>query len=92
MIEHELKCHPKYFQRLATGQKNFEIRENDRNYQVGDRLIIKEYDPQIGWPDHGAYDVLVFDVTYIETYALVQGFVALGLRQVEQTNAKEDLR
>ena len=42
---HELKILPQYYQAVVKGIKTFEIRNNDRNYQVGDRLILKEYDP-----------------------------------------------
>lgn len=42
---HELKVWPVYFRRLADGLKTFEIRKNDRGYQAGDTLILREYDP-----------------------------------------------
>lgn len=45
MKSHIIKCWPKYFKPLDTRQKTFEIRKNDRDYQVGDTLIIKEWDP-----------------------------------------------
>lgn len=44
-MEHELKIYPWFFCALVTGKKRFELRENDRNYQVGDTLILREYDP-----------------------------------------------
>jgi hypothetical protein len=43
MATHELKCKPEYFGPLLTGEKTSEVRENDRDYQVGDRLIIQEF-------------------------------------------------
>jgi hypothetical protein len=42
---HELKTHPQYFARLADGSKTFEIRKNDRGYQAGDVLVLREYNP-----------------------------------------------
>lgn len=42
---HELKILPEYYHAVVKGIKTFEIRNNDRNYQVGDRLILKEYNP-----------------------------------------------
>ena len=42
-MTHELKIHPDYFDVVASNVKTFEIRENDRNYQVGDWLILKEW-------------------------------------------------
>ena len=41
---HELKTYPKYFQETIEGNKLFEIRKNDRNFQVGDVLLLKEWD------------------------------------------------
>lgn len=43
---HELKTHPVFFDPVFLGQKNFEVRVNDRGYRSGDILILKEYDPE----------------------------------------------
>lgn len=45
VMEHKLKCHPKFFLPLKTGDKTLEIRKNDRNFKVGDILILEEWDP-----------------------------------------------
>jgi uncharacterized protein DUF3850 len=42
-MQHEIKCKPVYFDTLLNGTKTAEIRENDRNYQVGDTLLIKDF-------------------------------------------------
>jgi histidinol phosphatase-like PHP family hydrolase len=44
-MTHELKIYPWYYCAMATQKKKFELRENDRNYQVGDILVLKEFDP-----------------------------------------------
>jgi hypothetical protein len=46
MARHTIKCKPEFFQPLLEGLKNNEVRENDRDYQVGDILTIKEFDPR----------------------------------------------
>ena len=43
---HELKTHPIYFKHILDGTKNFEVRFNDRDFQVGDRLDLIEYNPE----------------------------------------------
>lgn len=38
MTEHELKCWPVYFDAIRRGEKNFEVRRDDRGFQKGDVL------------------------------------------------------
>jgi ASC-1-like (ASCH) protein len=47
MKEHYLKTWPEYLERVWSGQKTFELRKNDRDFQVGDRLILQGYDPHM---------------------------------------------
>ena len=83
-VEHELKCHPEYFYRICSGQKSFEIRKNDRDFQVGDTLILKEYDPEKGWPDHGSYASVRADIIYTSTFAQQEGYIVLGIKVLEK--------
>lgn len=46
MVNHELKIHPQFYQRVADGSKTFEVRNNDRGFQMGDTVTLKEWDPQ----------------------------------------------
>lgn len=77
--KHKLKCAPEYFARLQSGQKTFEIRKNDRDYQVGDILVISEYDPSKGWPDHGSYETLRAEIVYMTSFEQKEGYVVLGI-------------
>ena len=45
MRYHRLKTLPPYFERVQSGQKTFEIRKNDRDFQVGDILELEYYNP-----------------------------------------------
>jgi hypothetical protein len=45
---HELKTHPEPFMALACLRKWHEVRRNDRDFQVGDVLVLREYDPTKG--------------------------------------------
>ena len=44
MKTHELKLDINYFEDVKSGLKNFEIRKNDRDFQVGDILEFKIFD------------------------------------------------
>lgn len=43
-MTHELKTWKKYFVMVFCGSKTFEVRKNDRNFKLGDDLLLKEWD------------------------------------------------
>lgn len=43
---HELKTDVEYFQAVYDGDKNFEVRPDDRDLKVGDVLHLREFDPE----------------------------------------------
>lgn len=42
---HELKTPPPYFADIAAGVKRFDIRRNDRAFQTGDVVVLREWHP-----------------------------------------------
>ncbi|MFA5381985.1 MAG: DUF3850 domain-containing protein [Candidatus Micrarchaeia archaeon] len=46
-VVHSLKTWPEFFQLTLNGKKKFELRRNDRDYRVGDELLLKEWDPEV---------------------------------------------
>ena len=40
------KCHPKYFKKILTGEKNYEFRLNDFTCKKDDILFLEEWDPK----------------------------------------------
>jgi hypothetical protein len=44
-VTHELKTWPEHFAPVLCGEKKAELRKDDRNFQVGDELILREYEP-----------------------------------------------
>lgn len=45
-MKHELKIWPQYYCRVADGSKTFEVRKNDRGFQPGDSVVLREWDPK----------------------------------------------
>jgi hypothetical protein len=80
---HELKCWPPYFGDVLAGRKTFELRRNDRDFKVGDLIDLKEYDHT---HEDGPYTgrTCLVEVAYaLEGYGLEPGYIALGLKAVE---------
>lgn len=46
-MHHNLKIQPQYFCHVADGSKTFEIRENDRGFQPGDTVNLREWSPEL---------------------------------------------
>ncbi len=45
---HELEIWSSCFTAVETGAKPFDVRANDRNFQVGDALLLREFNPETG--------------------------------------------
>lgn len=78
MVEHKLKIQSEHYINVINGTKTAEIRYNDRNYQVGDILILNEID------ENGIFtgNKCVVTVTHIldDNQYLQTGYVMLSFR------------
>ena len=74
-MTHELKILPEYFEAVTSGRIRFEIRKNDRNFQIGDQLILKEWNKE-GFTGRSYQS----EITYITDYMQKNGYVVLGIR------------
>lgn len=95
MTEHILKLNKRYYDAVANGIKTFEIRENDRDYKVGDTLALMKADDDgelLTYFDHNLgmslYHEIKVAVIYILTHdefdGISEGYVALGIRRVKE--------
>jgi uncharacterized protein DUF3850 len=83
MTVHQLKCWPPFFRDIIAGDKNFEVRLNDRGFKVGDELLLREWDPEKR--DYTGR-VIRRRVTYVSRIDQVigkSGFVAMQLGNVD---------
>lgn len=81
MREHVLKIYSKYFDAVVKGTKTFEIRENDRNFQVGDILVLLE----INEKKKETGNSIVKEVTYITNFMQRENYVVLGIAKPQLT-------
>lgn len=80
---HVLKILPEYYEAVLSSKKTFEIRKNDRDFKVGDTLLLKE------WNEHeGRFTdrQLHCEITYIlegteetERFGLKNGFCVMSI-------------
>lgn len=76
MAKHKLKTLPHFYEEVIGRRKNFEIRENDRGFKVGDSLLLKEYD---NIQEQYSGRQCLRKVTYITEWGQESGFVVMGL-------------
>lgn len=92
MTEHDLKIWPEFFDSIQSGEKTFDLRQEDnRHFDVGDILLLRELAPQ--WSQYTGRKIRL-RVTYLlrhnqnagcaATFGLRPNYVIMGLAN-EQT-------
>lgn len=85
MRTHDLKTWPSYFAEVGSRKKTFEVRLNDRDFAVGDELILSEYDPtKFGGTFTG--DQILTIITYVlhgGRFGIQEGHCVLGFNSLE---------
>ena len=79
MIIHDLKIWPEYFEKIKTGLKTFELRKDDRDFRVGDELILREFKDGCY-----TYNICRRKIIYIlrGSPGIKKGYVILGLEKI----------
>lgn len=83
MKEHLLKTWPCYFEAVQSGLKTFEIRKDDRGFEVGDLLILEEYIPlEESIPDSGRHTgrQVYMQISYLTRFEQKPGYVVMGIK------------
>lgn len=80
---HHLKIKENYFLALLSGDKTFEIRKNDRDFQVGDLIVFSVIDDRTcSIVDFGD----VFRISYVlkdcKEYGLEDGYAVLSVEHI----------
>lgn len=74
---HALKTLPRFFTAIVQGIKTFEIRENDRDFRVNDRLILEEWDGERYTGRRTSVRV-----TYMTSFEQKPGYVVMGISRL----------
>jgi hypothetical protein len=86
--DHELKVWPAYFHKLEPGGKTFEVRRDDRGFQKGDVLWLREFVPNARSPREQYPGNATFArIDYILTggqFGIEPGFVVMALTFIEE--------
>lgn len=78
-VQYELKIDQEHFEAVKDGRKKFEIRKNDRDYHVGDLLVLREYNPNCrSYTDES----IRVEISYMTDYAQKDGYVVLGIEEI----------
>lgn len=80
MTEHAIKIKEVYFKAVLSGEKTFEIRKNDRDYQVGDIIHFVPVDDECGMII--PHDPNAYKITYVfhgGEYGLEEGYCVFGI-------------
>ena len=79
---HELKILPHYFVEVKTNKKTFEVRKNDRNFQVGDELLLREYfGEKYGFSGEICHRKIIY-IFFGGQYGIESDTVILGLSKI----------
>lgn len=61
------KCWSQYFQKVLDGKKTCEVRLNDDHYQIGDKLILEEYENYNGEKTGRSITKIITDILYVQS-------------------------
>lgn len=82
---HHLKTLQPHFSDVWFGRKTFEIRVNDRNFQVGDILLLKEWDNLLGIYSGKGIEAKISHVFKGPAFGLEAGYAILSFNPNELT-------
>lgn len=87
-MTHKLKELPEYYQAVFDGRKNFEVRKNDRDFNVGDTIVLQEWTENLSGTGRSGFTgaEITVTITYIlnDNKYCKDGYVILGFAQPER--------
>lgn len=77
-MTHELKILPEYYEEVKCGNKNFELRKNDRDYMEGDTIRLRAWDGGKYLDKAPLERTVKFVLMDCPEYGLMDGYCILG--------------
>ena len=77
--EHFVKTWPEFFEPISSGAKTAEFRLNDRNYQLGDKIVHEEYDPNSRRYSGRKAITLVTHIVYGGVCGIPEGYCVMSI-------------
>lgn len=72
------KILPKYFKEIFTENKRFELRKDEDDVQVGDELILEEWEPETGYTGVTEKRIVTCVLRNVPEYGLMDGYCIIG--------------
>lgn len=72
------KILPIYFDVVESGQKNFEIRKDEDDVQVGDKLVLGEWKETYGYTGRFVTRKVKYVLRNVPEYGLKEGYCVIG--------------
>ena len=82
-MNHNIKIKQCFLIHIIEGRKTFEIRKNDRDYQVGDTITFLAIEDE----SYNVYDVVgsvpMYEITYIHSgLGMQEGYIVMSIRPI----------
>ncbi len=74
-----LKTWPSYYKEIKENRKTFEMRLDDRDFKIGDLIVLEEYDLDLGYSGRS----IIKEITHILSgpkFGLMEGWVILSFK------------
>ncbi|MBO5145032.1 MAG: DUF3850 domain-containing protein [Lachnospiraceae bacterium] len=75
---HDIKILPKFFEDVYSDRKAFEIRKDDRDYQIGDSVTFREWDLEHGYTGSEITVGIIYVLRNCPEYGLMDGYCIFG--------------
>lgn len=90
-MTHNIKILRSFADAVLSGDKNFEVRENDRGYQKGDIVNFTVIDKNGTCMSTHNLNIEFFEITYVLSgWGIKDGYVVFGIKRIEEEGDRNE--